>query len=188
MLFRSLNIALDGNFAQWVGEMIKDIKQKIVLITYPEKEIEAITRLARVGYDGACGYLTGGFQSWKDSGKKINIVNRISAAYFEKVYEAKPLIFDVRKKSEFDSEHVETAINVPLNQIHQNFSAFPKEKPFILHCAGGYRSMIAASILKQHGWNNFSDVKGGFIEIKKTTVPRTKFVLATTYRNKAGEI
>jgi hydroxyacylglutathione hydrolase len=164
----------------WVGEMIPDIKQSILLVTEPGKEEESIIRLSRVGYDNTIGFLKGGFPAWKAAGKEVDTVARITADEFAKRYVTKPLIFDVRKKSEFDSEHVVEAINVPLNQINQHLAQFPKDKPFIVHCAGGYRSMIAASILKQRGWENFVDVEGGFNAIKDTDVKRTEYVCPTT--------
>lgn len=177
----SINIALDGSFAMWVGEMISDIKQPILLVTYPGKEEEAITRLARVGYDNTIGYLKGGFNAWTVAGKETDTINRITAAEFASRYNTgAPVIIDVRKKSEFDSQHVAGAINVPLNQINSQLQQFPKNKPFILNCAGGYRSMIAASLLKQRGFDNFVDVDGGFTEIAKTGVPKTSYVCPTT--------
>ena len=177
----SINIGLEGSFAQWVGEMIPDVKQEILLITYPNKQEEAITRLSRVGYDNTIGYLEGGFDSWITKGREYETVGRLSAKEFESVFKAsQPLIFDVRKKSEFDSEHIIGAINVPLNEINEHLSQFPKEKFFVLHCAGGYRSMIAASILKQRGWEDVVDVKGGFEEMKKTSVEKSEYVCPTT--------
>ena len=176
----SVSIGLDSNFAMWVGEMIPDIKQAILLVTEPGKEEESIIRLSRVGYDNTIGFLQGGFDAWKAAGKEVDTVDRISAEEFAKRYPQKPLVIDVRKKSEFDSEHVVDAINVPLNQISQHLAQFPKDKPFILHCAGGYRSMIAASILKQRGWENFVDVVGGFSAIKETDVKRTEYVCPST--------
>lgn len=176
----SVNIGLDSNFAMWVGEMIPDIKQPILLVTAPGKEEESIIRLSRVGYDNSIGYLKGGFEAWKADGREVDTVQRINASEFEKKISEKPLVFDVRKKSEYDSEHVEGAINVPLNKINEHLAEFPKDKPFIVHCAGGYRSMIASSILKQRGWDNFVDVEGGFDAIKKTNVKRTDYVCPTT--------
>lgn len=177
----SVNIGLDGNFAMWVGEMIPGVDHPILLIAEPGKEEEAIIRLSRVGYDNVLGLLKGGFEAWKNAGKEVDTINRITTAEFEKMYNTdKPLVFDVRKKSEYDSEHILDAENVPLNQINQHLSEFPKDKPFVLHCAGGYRSMIAASILKQRGWDNFSDVIGGFDEIAKTSVKKTDYVCPTT--------
>ena len=177
----SINIGINGNFAQWVGEMIPDVKQEILLVTDPGREEECIIRLSRVGYDNTLGYLEGGFDSWKKAGKETETVKRITAEEFAKLYEAaKPLVIDIRKKSEFDAEHVVDAVNIPLNQMNSHLAAFPKDKSFVLHCAGGYRSMIAASILKQRGWDNFSDVSGGFSEMAKTNVPRTDYVCPTT--------
>ncbi len=177
----SVNIGLEGSFAQWVGEMIPDVKQPILLITYPGKEEEAITRLSRVGYDRTVGFLEGGFESWKKAKKPFENVDRITPEAFGKKYKTNDvLVIDVRKKSEFDSEHVIGAINVPLNEINQHLSQFPKDKPFVLHCAGGYRSMVAASILKQRGWEDFVDVIGGFDALKKTDIKKSKYVEPTT--------
>ena len=177
----SINIGLEGNFAQWVGEMIPDVQQPILLVCEAGKEEEAITRLSRVGYDQVYGYLEEGFETWKNSGKDFNQVSRITAedlAAHSK--EEMPLVIDVRKKSEFDSEHLEGAINIPLNEINQHLAEFPKEKEFTLHCEGGYRSMIAASILKQRGWENFNDVLGGFKAIKATELPVSDYICPTT--------
>lgn len=178
----SINIGLDGSFAQWVGEMITDVKQEILLITYPDKQEEAITRLSRVGYDNTVGFLKGGFDSWKNSGRDFGTVDRISIEEFEIAHNSskKPLVFDVRKKSEYDSEHIIGAINMPLNEINQHLSQFPKDRPFMLYCAGGYRSMIAASILKQRGWSDLVDVIGGFDEMKNTNVEKSEYVCPTT--------
>jgi hydroxyacylglutathione hydrolase len=176
----SINIGLDGSFAMWVGEMIKDIKQEILLIAEKAREEEAIIRLSRVGYDHTIGFLEGGFDAWKEAGKEIDTVNRISAQEFESEMAKNPIVIDVRKKSEFDSEHVLNAINVPLNQLNEKLSMIPKEEKFIIHCAGGYRSMIAASILKSRAYENFVDVEGGMSEILKTGVPRTEYVCPST--------
>lgn len=176
----SINIGLDSNFAMWVGEMISDIKQEILIIAESGREEETIIRLSRVGFDHAIGYLKDGFDSWKNAGKEIDSVNRISAEEFAKQYEMSPIVFDVRKKSEFDSEHVKEAINIPLNEINKFLAVFPKDKHFILHCAGGYRSMIAASILKSRGWDKFVDVEGGIAAIAKTSVPLTDYVCPST--------
>ncbi|MFY7990645.1 MAG: MBL fold metallo-hydrolase [Fluviicola sp.] len=176
----SINIGIDGSFAMWVGELIPDIEQKILLVAEPGREEEAIIRLSRVGYDHAIGYLKGGFESWKHARKEIDKVMRIDAADLDKAFELHPNIIDVRKKSEFDSEHVVTATNIPLNQLAGMIAEFPKEEPFTLHCAGGYRSMIAASMLKARGYDNFVDVRGGMTEIKKTAIPVTEYVCPTT--------
>ena len=177
----SINIGLEGSFAQWVGEMIPDVKQQILLITNPGKEEEAVTRLSRVGYDHTIRYLDGGFEAWKHSGKDFETSKRISARELEAAYgKDKPLIIDVRKRSEYDSEHIVDAINVPLNEINKHLAQFPKDKPFVLHCGSGYRSMIAASILKQRGWKDFSDVAGGFDDIARTAIPRSEYVCPST--------
>jgi glyoxylase-like metal-dependent hydrolase (beta-lactamase superfamily II)/rhodanese-related sulfurtransferase len=176
----SINIGLEGSFAQWVGEMITDINQKILLITYENKAEEAITRLSRVGYDGVIGYLEGGFNAWLDANKSIETIERENADALAIQYTQKPLIIDVRKKSEFDSEHIVGALNIPLNQINQHLAEIPKKQHFFLHCAGGYRSMIAASILKQRGWYNFTEIRGGFAEMAKTSLPKTNYVCPTT--------
>ncbi|WP_435578926.1 MBL fold metallo-hydrolase [Gilvibacter sp.] len=177
----SINIGLNGNFAQWVGELIPSVKQEILLITEPGKEREAITRLSRVGYDGVIGYLLGGFQYWKNSGREVDTIGRINAKTFENMMITNGIeLFDVRKRSEFNSQHVLEATNIPLNELNQHLASFPKDKPLVLHCAGGYRSMIAASMLKQRGWENITDVQGGFAAIKETTVPCTDYVCPTT--------
>ncbi|MEO8235275.1 MAG: MBL fold metallo-hydrolase [Flavobacterium sp.] len=177
----SINIGLDGSFAMWVGEMIADIKQEILLVTEIGKEEESMVRLSRIGYDHTIGYLNGGFISWKNEGFETDTIDRMTAEDLEKnsnFEETK--IFDVRKKSEFISEHLIGAINIPLNEINNHLAEFPKDKTFILYCAGGYRSMIAASMLKQRGWNNFTDVIGGFSEIKKTNLLKSDYVCPTT--------
>jgi len=176
----SINIGLDGNFAMWVGEMITDIKQEILLVTEPGREEEAIIRLSRVGYDHTIGYLNGGFATWLDAGKEYDQVGRLTAVEVAKMYAEEPIIIDVRKKSEFDSEHLVNAINIPLNEINKHFSSFPTDKDFVVHCAGGYRSMIAASILKSRGYHNFKDVVGGMTDLLKTDVPRTEYVCPST--------
>lgn len=178
----SINIALDGNFAPWVGEMIPDVKQPILLITNPGTEEEAITRLSRVGYDVTLGYLEGGFESWQKSGKETDRVVQITSKDFEKVFGTEiPQIFDVRKKSEFDSEHIVGAANIPLNEINQQLAQFPKDKRFYIHCESGYRSMTASSILKSRGWENFIDIEGGIKGIKEDTkVELTEYIAPTT--------
>lgn len=175
----SVNIGIDGNFAMWVGEMIPDIQQRILLVTEPGREQESIIRLARVGYDFAIGYLEGGFEQWKHSGKQVDTIQRMDADSFAEQANDY-LIVDVRKKSEFDSEHLQQAINVPLNEINQHLAQFPKDKPFVIHCAGGYRSMIAASILKQRGWDHVIDIRGGFSALAKTALPKTDYVCPST--------
>lgn len=176
----SINMGLDGSFAMWVGEMITDIKQEILLVTDKDREEEAIIRLSRVGYDHTIGYLAGGFETWQAANFEIDTVERMTASELEVSYSKEPLIIDVRKKSEFDSEHVLNAVNIPLNELNLRFTELPKNQAFILHCAGGYRSMIAASILKSRGFEDFKDVEGGMTEILKTTIPKTEYVCPTT--------
>ncbi len=177
----SINIGIDGSFAQWVGEMISDIQQEILLVADEGKEEESMIRLSRVGYDHTIGYLNGGFKTWKESGKEMDTVKRITAPELEgRLKNEDILVVDVRKKSEYDAEHLVNAINIPLNQINSHLAEFPKEKFFVLHCAGGYRSMLAASLLKQRGWENFADVIGGFKEIAATDLQRTAYVCPST--------
>jgi glyoxylase-like metal-dependent hydrolase (beta-lactamase superfamily II)/rhodanese-related sulfurtransferase len=176
----SINIGLDGNFAMWVGEMINDIKQEILLVTEVGREEEAIIRLSRVGYDHTVGYLKGGFEAWRAEGRELDKVQRITAATFAAQFNEKAPTFDVRKRSEFQAEHVVDVINIPLNEINLHLAKFPADENFILHCAGGYRSMIAASILKSRGIHNFVDVIGGMSEITKTNVPKTAYVCPST--------
>jgi hydroxyacylglutathione hydrolase len=176
----SINIGLDGSFANWVGEMIPDIKQEILLIAEPGREKEAVIRLSRVGYDFAVGYLEGGFESWTNSQKEVDVVNRISATELENIYATHPILIDVRRNSEFESEHVKGAVNIPLNEINEHLAEIPKDTKFYLYCAGGYRSMIAASILKARGWDDFADIEGGFADISETTIPKTEYVCPTT--------
>ena len=178
----SINIGLKGSFAQWVGEMVPDVKQPILLVTDPGKEEEAITRLSRVGFDNTLGYLKGGFAAWKKAGRDVETLGRITVADLEKAVKEgqAPLVIDVRKKSEFDSEHLIDAINIPLNEINRHLAEIPRDKPFVLHCQGGYRSMIAASILKQRGWDHFTDLIGGFDELAKSSLPKTDYICPTT--------
>jgi len=177
----SINIGLDGSFAMWVGEMIADIKQEILLVAEVGKEEEAMVRLSRIGYDHTIGYLDGGIGSWVREGRELDMLDRITADQLENAIDFdETLIFDVRKKSEFQSEHLIGAINIPLNEINSHLAEFPKDKDFIIYCAGGYRSMIAASILKQRGWDNFVDVIGGFTAIKTTSLLISDYVCPTT--------
>lgn len=178
----SINIGINGSFAMWVGELIIDIKQEILIIAEDNSKVEeAITRLSRVGYDNTIGFLDGGFSTWANAGKEIDTVGRITAEELEsKSKNEEVTIFDVRKISEFKSEHLVDAENIPLNELSNHISEFPKDKDFILHCAGGYRSMIAASMLKQRGFDNFVDVIGGFGAIKETSMPKTDYVCPST--------
>ena len=177
----SIFIGLDGGFAPWVGALIADINQPILLITEEELVEETITRLSRVGFDNILGYLKGGFSTWAASGKEIDTVENLSAKSFETAVKENTLsIFDVRKESEYKSEHVIDAENTPLDNINDFLSTFkPNEKNFI-HCAGGYRSMIAISILKSRGIHNLVNIEGGFAAIKETEIPVSNFVCPST--------
>lgn len=174
---RSINIGIDGDFAPWAGAMIVDVKQPLVLVTEPGREEEVITRLSRVGFDNVLGYLDGGFETWKASGKEVDHVERISA---EELAARFPLtdsiVVDVRKESEYAAEHVEEAYSRPLAYINDWIQDLPRDTHFYLHCAGGYRSMIASSILQARGYRNFTDVEGGFGAIAKTSIPKTDYV------------
>ncbi len=175
----SIFIGLDGNFAMWVGELIPDIKQKIALICPEGKELEALIRLSRIGYDGAIGYLDVDLETWYKAGKSTISFDRITAEIFTQLYDDNYPIIDVRKKNEFNTQHIIGAINFPLNQLESSLERLPKG-PFILYCAGGYRSMIAASILRRHHIMQFVDVIGGFTAISKTEIPLTDYVCPTT--------
>lgn len=178
----SINIGLDGQFAPWVGALLPDITQPLLVITEPGMEEETIKRLARVGYDNVIGFLDGGFNSWKFAGKEVDTVNRISAEEFAERFTQNPIVIDVRKPGEFAAEHVDGAKSIPLDYINEDMAEFPKNEKFIIHCQGGYRSMIAASILKSRGYDNFLEVAGGYAAISKTGVPTTDFVCQSTTR------
>lgn len=174
---QSINIGVNGDFAPWVGALIGDVKQTILLITEVGKEEEVITRLSRVGFDNVIGYLEGGFAAWLKSGKETDTVNRITATEFASQFKAgESMVIDVRKESEYSAEHVEDAYSKPLAFINDWTKDINPENHFFLHCAGGYRSMIAASILQARGYRNFTEVAGGFKAIAETNVPKTDFV------------
>ena len=177
---KSIFIGLDGGFAPWVGALILDYKQPILLITPEGKEKETITRLARVGYDNTIGYLKGGFEAWKKAGLEYDTVNSVDAQTLVEKSKTKEAIFDVRKPGEYASEHVVDVPSTPLDFLNEHLAQFPKEEPFYLYCAGGYRSMIAASILKSRGYHNVIDVKGGYAALKNTTIERTAYVCPST--------
>ncbi len=177
---RSIFIGLNGSFAPWVGALIADVKQPILLIAPEGKEEETITRLSRVGFDGTIGYLKGGLEAWKAAGKEADSVKSITAVAFEQYVAEKAPVFDVRRESEYGAEHVEGAHLTPLDYLNDHLAEFPTDKTFYVHCAGGYRSMIAASILKSRGIHNLVDVAGGFAHIKKTGIPVTDYVCPTT--------
>ncbi len=174
---QSINIGINGDFAPWVGAMIGDVKQPLILITDAGREAECATRLSRVGFDNILGYLKGGFAAWQEANKEIDTVNRITAQQFaEEVKIGKSKVIDIRKEGEYTAEHVEEAYLRPLADINLWTKDINPSEHFYIHCAGGYRSMIAASILQARGFRNFSEVAGGFSAIAKTDVPRTDFI------------
>ncbi len=178
---RSIFIGLNGDFAPWVGALIADTKQPILLVAPEDKEEEAVIRLSRVGFDGTIGYLKGGLQAWKDSGKDFDTISSVAAADIETILNAENTpIFDVRKVSEYQSEHILNAKNTPLSNLNSYLKEFPEKDTFYVHCAGGYRSVIAASILKSRGIHNLIDVAGGFAAIKNTAIKVSEFVCPTT--------
>lgn len=175
----SINIGIKGDFAPWVGTLITDIEQPILFIAEEENIEEVITRLSRVGYDNIVGYLKDGIEAWKAAGKEVDTIESISADEFAvrfKATDGKLLVKDVRKETEYRAEHVEEAECVSLAYLSNNMAAFSKEETNYIHCAGGYRSMIAASILKSRGFENVVDIAGGYAAISKTEVPRSNFV------------
>ncbi|OUR92422.1 MBL fold metallo-hydrolase [Flavobacteriales bacterium 34_180_T64] len=177
----SIFIGLHGGFAPWVGALITDLKQPIILVVPEGKSKEAVTRLSRVGYDNTLGYLEGGIEAWTNSGREIDTLESISAeAFANRVKNQDINILDVRKDGEFKASHLENAQHFALDFINQKMNEVSKEKTYHIHCLGGYRSVIAASILKARGFNNLVDVAGGFGAIKKTDLPITDFVCPTT--------
>ncbi|WP_194778066.1 MBL fold metallo-hydrolase [Pararhodonellum marinum] len=178
----SINVGIDGSFAVWVGTLVPDLKQEMLIVAEPGREEEVITRLARVGYDHAIGYLKGGFQAWVKAGKETDSIISIKAeelAFLQGMQEVN--ILDVRKESEFKSEHVIGAENAPLDFINESMLKINKEKQYYVHCAGGYRSMIFNSILRARGYDNLVDVAGGFKDIKDSEKFRiSEYVCPTT--------
>ncbi|MEJ2163375.1 MAG: MBL fold metallo-hydrolase [Robiginitalea sp.] len=174
---RSIFIGLDGDFAPWVGALIADVQQPILLVCPEGREEEAVTRLSRVGFDRSLGYLKGGISAWKKAGKQMDTIRSVSALVFESEWTGtQPPVFDVRKESEYQAEHLKNARNTPLDSINDHLAAFPAEDTFYVHCAGGYRSVIAASILKSRGYHNLVDVGGGFKAIQETDLPVTEYI------------
>lgn len=176
----SINIGIKGDFAPWVGAMIVDVQQPIILVSDLDSQEEVITRLSRVGFDNVVGFLDGGFESWKNSGKEIDEVKRISAEQFVSEYSEGQKVIDVRKETEYEAEHIDEAYSKPLAYINDWVNSIDSSEHFYIHCAGGYRSMIAASILQSRGYRNFTEVDGGFNAIKKfDKVPTSNFVCQT---------
>jgi hydroxyacylglutathione hydrolase len=182
----SINIGIDGGFAPWVGALITDIKQPLLLLTDTGREEEVVTRLARVGYDNALGYLKGGFDAWKAAGKEVDSIESITAEELAARREKNPdlKVLDVRKPGEYESEHINNVPNLPLDYINDHLSSINKAETNYIHCAGGYRSMIFASILKSRGYENVVDIKGGFKAIKDSQqFDLTNFVCPSTQKS-----
>ena len=164
----SINIGIKGNFAPWVGTLITDIKQPILLIAEVGQEEETVTRLARVGYDNVIGFLNNGFQAWVEAEKDFDEIVSVSPEEFaELVDETELKVLDVRKPGEYETSHVEGAITAPLDFINESMKLIDPEETYLVHCAGGYRSMIFTSILRARGYENLIDVAGGFGKIKE---------------------
>ena len=172
----SVFIGIDDNFAMWIGALITDLQQPILFVCEPGREREVITRMARVGYDNPIGYLDGGFEAWVKAGEEVDIMKEIQSTELVNWY-GKPgvNILDVRKASEYEAQHIIGAQNFPLDFINKNMSELDRNKQYYLHCAGGYRSMIAASILRSRGFENLVNIEGGFNAILETKVPMTQF-------------
>ena len=181
---RSIFIGIDGGFAPWVGALIADTEQPILLVADEGREEETITRLSRVGFDGTIGYLKGGFKAWEAAGKQTDAVKSVPASELEAAInaDADTPVFDVRKPGEFEAEHLEVAESTPLDYINKHLSEFPDTNEFYIHCAGGYRSMIAASILKSRGIHNLIDVQGGYKALKETDLKTTNYVCPSTLK------
>ena len=177
---RSIFVGLAGGFAPWVGALLVDVKQPLLLVVEEGLEEEAVIRLSRVGFDNVIGILKGGFMSWTDSGKEVDKIDTIEAGELEEINA--PAVFDVRKPGEFTAGHVESAKSTPLDNLNNYLNEFPNNGDFYLHCAGGYRSVIANSILKKQGIHNGIDVLGGYTAITKTELPVTDYVCPSTLK------
>ena len=178
---RSIFIGLDGGFAPWVGALIADVKQPILLITHEGREEEAVTRLSRVGFDNTLGYLKGGFEAWQAANKEVDTITSVTASELKEALKSENIfVFDVRKDSEYSSEHIPSAQNTPLSFLNNHLAEFPSNGVCYVHCAGGYRSVIAASLLKSRGIHNLIDVAGGFKAIKDAKIEVTDYVCPST--------
>lgn len=178
----SIFIGIQGNFAPWVGALLADVKQPILLVTPEGREEETITRLSRVGFDHVLGYLKGGIDAWEQAGFETDSVDSIKPEQFARELSKTSIVVDARKPSEYDAEHVENAVNIPLDSINSNLSAVPQNETFYLHCAGGYRSVIMASILKSRGYHNLINVEKGMNGIRSAGVALTQFICPSTQK------
>ena len=179
----SIFIGIDGGFAPWVGSVFGDVQQKILLVAPVGREEETLTRLARVGFDQVLGFLEGGFEAWQAAGKETDSIESIPATEARMRLELKKqAVVDVRKTSEYQAEHVEDALSIPLDFINSSMAEFPKDETFYLHCKGGYRSVIASSILKSRGYHNLVDIQGGFDAIQNAGFTLTDYVCPSTLK------
>jgi len=181
---KSLNIGLRGSFAPWVGALITNIKRPIILVADEIDVKETVIRLARVGYDNVLGYLNGGIEAWKNAGNPVESITSVSAEEFANLVNAHPetKVLDVRNVGEYLSEHVVVAENHPLGNLSTSMDSLDMNQTYYVHCAGGYRSMVAASLLKANGFNNIIDVAGGFKAIKETNIEKTDYVCPSTIK------
>ena len=174
----AINIGIKGDFAPWVGTLITDIQQPILLVVDEDKIEEVLTRLSRVGYDNTLGYLAGGMEAWQAAGKEIDVIEAISAEdLVEKLRYNSLIIKDVRKNTEYEAEHIKGAANTPLAYLNEHLAEFSKDKINYIHCAGGYRSMIACSILKARGFDNIVNIEGGMGEVLKTNIEKSSLIM-----------
>lgn len=172
----SIFIGIDDNFAPWVGALITDLKQPILLVADPGREEEAVVRMARVGYDNTLGYLKGGLAAWKEAGLETDKLNEVSAEEFAGLFTKNPSLhlLDARKQSEYKSQHLVGAENFPLDFINKNMGSLNRSYQYYIHCAGGYRSVIMASILKARGYD-VVNIQGGFKALSATSLEKTSF-------------
>ena len=173
-------IGIDGNFAPWAGALIEDLMTPILIVADPGREEEVVRRLSRVGYDNCQGYLKGGINDWLEAGKPLLTIDEIGAEDFAGFFNEQVNLLDVRKKSEFNAEHIVGADNFPLDLIHQQLGQLSKGEKYYLHCAGGYRSLIAASILRKHGFQKIVNIRGGFRSLSETSLQQTDYVCPKT--------
>lgn len=178
----SIFIGIDGSFAPWVGALIVDLKQPILLVTPEGRADEVVTRLSRVGYDNTLGYLEGGIKAWLNAEKEVESVNGMEPKAFENAVKAgiEGSVLDVRKPSEYLSQHMENAVNFPLDYINKNMTKLSKGQTYYLYCRGGYRSVITASILKSRGFHKLIDIRKGWNALSETEIPKSDYQCPTT--------
>ena len=178
----SIFIGIQGNFAPWVGALIMDVKQPLLLVTPEGREQETITRLSRVGFDNVLGYLAGGISAWESAGFETDSMASVSPEQFASEFNENSIVVDARKPGEYEAERIDSALNIPLDTINNHLSEIPKDDTFYLHCAGGYRSVIMGSILKSRGYHNLINVEKGIAGIRNTNVGLTHFVCPSTLK------